>query len=135
MSESTFSSSAPRAEVIGRRVAGVASVDRRDWRRRSGHFDIWLAEDGGDIVLRCRADNVSRSGAHAVVPVGSGLRRGQRYRLLICPASPWSGFGSGARLLGDATVVRTERPNDDRTDCVGVGLVFDVPVDWSIPAR
>ncbi len=116
-------------------AATLQRPDKRRHRRRYGRFDVWLLYDDGQTVLRCRADDVSEGGVHAVLPPGCTVDRGQRFRVHVCPASPWAGFGDATRVLGPASVVRAERLIGEEGDVQAVGLAFDAPVDWPIPSK
>ncbi len=70
-----------------------------------------------------------------MLPPGCTVDRGQRFRVQICPASPWAGFGDATRVLGPASVVRTERLIGEAGDVLAVGLAFDAPVDWPMPSN
>ena len=117
-----------RADVI--QAAAGSGDDRRVSPRHDIRFDIWLLQDDGQCLVRGRADNVSAAGAHAVVPLGVAPEPGDHFRLHICPASPWSGFGNATRVVESATVVRTESLAGSDADRVCIGLRFDGAIDW-----
>lgn len=125
--------SQPRSATGESRAATLQRPDKRHHRRQYGRFDVWLLHDDGQTVVRCRADDISEGGVHAVLPSGCTINRGQRFRVQICPASPWAGFGDATRVLGPASVVRVERWIGEEGDVLAVGLAFDTPVDWPIP--
>ena len=126
--------SRPRSVACTPWAATVQRPDKRRHQRRYGRFDVWLLYEDGQTVLRCRADDVSEGGVHALLPPGCTVDRGQRFRVQICPASPWAGFGNATRVLGPASVVRTERLIGEEGDVLAVGLAFDAPVVWPSPA-
>ena len=127
--------SQPRSVAGAPWAATLLRPDKRRHQRRYGRFDVWLLHEDGQTVLRCRADDVSEGGVHAVLPPGCTVDRGQRFRVQICPASPWAGFGDATRVLGPASVVRTERLIGEAGDVLAVGLAFDAPVDWPMPSN
>lgn len=108
----------------------AARLDNRDYDRKSARCDLWLIDLSSQSILRCRTNNVSDAGLHAVAPVGFGLAVGQRYEVRLAPpnTTPRPLSEQWAKSLGYATVIRTEiHVADDNSDHVGFAVRFDVP--------
>ncbi len=105
--------------------------DKRDYDRKHAQCDLWLIDVSSQSILRCKTNNVSDAGLHAVAPVGFGLAVGQRYEVRLAPpnTTPRPLSEQWAKSLGYATVVRTEiRVDDEKPDHhVGFAVRFDVP--------
>ena len=85
---------------------------------------LWMIDGHTSTVLRCRCVDVSCSGMRLRVPLGYGVREGQRYELTSHLPGQSAPPGLGLMVSRRAEVVRTHIiPSEDEYDVdVGVRL-------------
>lgn len=85
---------------------------------------LWMIDNQTSTVLRCRCVDVSSRGMRLRVPLGYGVREGQRYELTSHLPGQGPPPGLGLAVSRRAEVVRTQIiPSNDEYDVdIGVAL-------------
>jgi c-di-GMP-binding flagellar brake protein YcgR len=129
-----FATDAPRdsgdelAALAGRFELSENVSERRRHRRVRLACPVWFIGEDGTTVLRCRTQDVSNSGALAILPTGSAPQIGQRVCLRMALPYETRDTYVLTSYEGHATVVRT-CPSDQEDNAVGVGLQFEKAMD------
>jgi len=103
---------------------GARSAERRADRREVVMGNLWMIDGHGSTIMRCQCVDSSSSGMRLRVPLGYGVRAGQRYELASHLPGQSAPPGLGLMVSRRAEVVRTKIvPSDDEYDVdVGVQL-------------
>ncbi len=98
--------------------------NRRDDLREAVIGALWMIDNQTSTVFRCRCVDVSTNGMRLLVPVGYGVREGQRYELTSHLPGQSAPPGLGLMVSRRAEVVRTRIiPNEAEYDIeIGVRL-------------
>jgi hypothetical protein len=109
-------------EFVAQSEARLA--ERRTERREPVVGNLWMIAGHGSTILRCLCMDASSSGMRLRVPLGYGVRAGQRYELTSHLPGQSTPPGLGLMVSRRAEVVRTKIvPSDDEYDVdVGVQL-------------
>lgn len=112
------------ASSIGDRHRSVVENERRTELREPVIGCLWMIDSLTSTILRCRCVDVSPGGMRLRVPVGYGIREGQRYELTSHLPGQSSPPGLGLMVSRRAEVVRTQivSVEDDYGLDVGVAL-------------
>ncbi len=98
--------------------------ERRSEYREAVTGNLWMIDGHSSTIFRCLCVDVSASGMRLRVPLGYGVRAGQRYELTSHLPGQSAPPGLGLMVSRRAEVVRTKIvPGDDEYDVdVGVHL-------------
>ena len=101
-----------------------SAAERRTESREPVVGCLWMIDSHSSTILRCRCIDVSSKGMRLRVPLGYGVRQGQRYELTSHLPGQSSPPGLGLMVSRRAEVVRTQIvPSKDEYDVdVGVAL-------------
>jgi hypothetical protein len=98
--------------------------ERRTEHREPAIGCLWMIDNHSATILRCRCVDASSNGMRLRVPLGYGIREGQRYELTSHLPGQSSPPGFGLMVSRRAKVVRTQIvPADDEYD-VDVGVTL-----------
>lgn len=113
----------PRTGVMSE-LPDAQAVERRNEARESVVGNLWMIDNQTSTILRCRCLDVSSNGMRLRVPLGYGVRKGQRYELTSHLPGQSSPPGLGLMVSRRAEVVRAQIiPADDEYG-VDVGVVL-----------
>ena len=99
-------------------------IERRAEQRNPVVGNLWMIDNHGATILRCRCVDASSNGMRLRVPLGYGVRAGQRYELTSHLPGQSAPPGLGLMVSRRAEVVRTKivRGDDEYDVDVGVQL-------------
>lgn len=97
-------------------------TERRHEQREAVIGCLWMIDSHTSTVLRCHCVDVSSSGMRLRVPLGYGVREGQRYELTSHLPGQSLPPGLGLMVSRRAEVVRTEIVSADDEYDVEVGV-------------
>lgn len=113
----------PRTGAYGAQI-DTFDGERRNESRETVIGNLWMIDNQTSTILRCRCVDVSSHGMRLRVPLGYGVREGQRYELTSHLPGQSAPPGLGLMVSRRAEVVRTNIvPADDEYD-VDVGVVL-----------
>ena len=96
--------------------------DRRGDFREPVIGNLWMIDNRTSTILRCLCLDVSANGMRLRVPLGYGVREGQRYELTSHLPGQSSPPGLGLIVSRRAEVVRTKIVQSDNEYDVEVGV-------------
>jgi hypothetical protein len=96
--------------------------ERRAENREAVTGNLWMIDSRGSTILRCLCVDASPSGMRLRVPLGYGVRAGQRYELTSHLPGQSPPPGLGLMVSRRAEVVRTEIVSSDDEYDVEVGV-------------
>ena len=99
--------------------------ERRTESREPVIGSLWMIDSQGSTTLRCRCVDVCSSGMRLRVPLGYGVRKGQRYELTSHRPGQSSPPGLGLMVSRRAEVVRTQIVQSEDEYDVEVGVALD----------
>ncbi|MBN1488547.1 MAG: hypothetical protein JXA69_01415 [Phycisphaerae bacterium] len=111
-----------------RKSVPVDANDKRRRVRRAASRDAYLIDASGRTVLRCRVQDLSRTGMYATVPVGFGLTVGQCYD--ICLGRRQEPRSARRYDVASCTgsIIRTDLLSSEDAHYLGIAVQFDMPL-------
>lgn len=100
----------------------VQPSERRREKRETVIGHLWLVDQQGSTVVRCRCLDMSPSGLRVQAPLGYGLGAGRTYRLCSHPPGSSAPTGLGLQISRPGTVVRADVLTAAAGDTIELGI-------------